>query len=53
VNGMTASRDQILATIDERADELRGCGAKSLALFGSVARVRAAILGEAVRASRL
>jgi len=32
------SREQILATIDEHADELRGLGAKSLALFGSMAR---------------
>jgi len=31
-------RDRILATIDAHADELRGLGAKSLALFGSMAR---------------
>src|SRR6188768_3327794 len=35
---MIPSRDQILATIDAHADELRGLGAKSLALFGSLAR---------------
>src|SRR5260370_33993179 len=35
---MTPSRDQILATIDAHADELRGLGAKSLALFGARAR---------------
>jgi len=38
VDSTIASRDQILATIDEHADELRGLGAKSLALFGSMAR---------------
>ena len=38
VESMSAGRDQILATIDEHADELRGLGAKSLALFGSMAR---------------
>jgi predicted nucleotidyltransferase len=32
------TREQILATIDAHADELRRLGAKSLALFGSVAR---------------
>ena len=31
-------RDEVLATIDEHADELRRLGARSLALFGSVAR---------------
>ena len=35
---MIPSRDEILATIDAHADELRGLGAKSLALFGSIAR---------------
>ena len=38
VDSTIASRDQILATIDEHADELRNLGAKSLALFGSMAR---------------
>ena len=32
------TREQILATIDAHADELRRLGARSLALFGSVAR---------------
>ena len=32
------TREQILATIDDHADELRDLGAKSLALFGSMAR---------------
>ena len=35
---MIPSRDQILATIDAHVDELRDLGAKSLALFGSMAR---------------
>ena len=35
---MIASRDEILAQIDEHADALRGLGARSLALFGSMAR---------------
>ncbi len=39
------TREQILATIDAHADELRRLGAKSLALFGSAAR------GEATAAS--
>jgi len=30
--------EQILATIDAHAEELRGLGARSLALFGSMAR---------------
>ena len=32
------TREEILATINAHADELRRLGAKSLALFGSVAR---------------
>ena len=32
------TRDQILATIDAHAEELHGLGARSLALFGSMAR---------------
>ena len=32
------ARDEILAIIDEHADELRSLGANSLALFGSIAR---------------
>lgn len=32
------TRDEILATIDRHADELRRLGARSLALFGSIAR---------------
>lgn len=35
---MISTREQILATIDDHADELRGLGAKSLAVFGSMAR---------------
>jgi predicted nucleotidyltransferase len=35
---MSLNREQILATIDAHADELRRLGARSLALFGSVAR---------------
>ena len=35
---MPLTRDQILAAIDAHADELRGLGARSLALFGSMAR---------------
>ena len=34
----TPAREEILATIDAHADELRRLGAKSLALFGSMAR---------------
>lgn len=32
------TRDEVLATIDAHADELRRLGAKSLAVFGSMAR---------------
>lgn len=35
---MPLNREQILATIDAHADELRRLGARSLALFGSIAR---------------
>jgi predicted nucleotidyltransferase len=35
---MMLTREQILATIDAHADELRRLGATSLALFGSMAR---------------
>jgi predicted nucleotidyltransferase len=38
VDGIIPTRDQILATIDEHADALRGLGARSLAIFGSMAR---------------
>lgn len=35
---MALNREQILATIDAHADELHRLGARSLALFGSIAR---------------
>jgi predicted nucleotidyltransferase len=35
---MPITRDEVLATLDLHAQELRRLGAKSLALFGSVAR---------------
>ena len=38
VDKPSLSRASILATLDEHADELRGLGARSLALFGSLAR---------------
>lgn len=38
MDGPTLSRASILATLDAHADELRRLGAKSLALFGSLAR---------------
>jgi hypothetical protein len=38
MDGLMPARDEILATIDAHADELRSLGAKSLALFGSIAR---------------
>jgi predicted nucleotidyltransferase len=38
MDGLMPTRDEILATIDAHADELRRLGAKSLALFGSIAR---------------
>jgi uncharacterized protein len=37
-DSLMPTREQVLATIDDHADELRRLGAKSLALFGSVAR---------------
>ena len=58
------TREQVLAALDLYAQELQRLGAKSLALFGSVARgegsessdikprLRSVILGEAVPASR-
>jgi hypothetical protein len=38
VDEPSLSRTSILATLDEHADELRRLGARSLALFGSLAR---------------
>jgi len=38
LDGPMPTRDEILATIDAHADELRRLGAKSLALFGSMVR---------------
>ena len=38
LDSLMPTRDEILATIDAHADELRRLGAKSLALFGSIAR---------------
>lgn len=38
MDGPTLTRASILATLDAHADELRHLGAKSLALFGSLAR---------------
>lgn len=38
MDGRTLTRASILATLDTHADELRRLGAKSLALFGSLAR---------------
>lgn len=35
---MAVTRERILAAIDRHADELRGLGVSSLALFGSMAR---------------
>ena len=38
LDGLMPTRDEILAAIDAHADDLRRLGAKSLALFGSIAR---------------
>ncbi len=38
MDGRTLTRASILAVLDTHADELRRLGAKSLALFGSMAR---------------
>jgi predicted nucleotidyltransferase len=38
LDSLMPTREEILATINGHADELRRLGAKSLALFGSVAR---------------
>ena len=38
LDGLMPTRDEVLATIDAHADELRRLGAKSLAVFGSIAR---------------
>ncbi len=38
LDSLMPTRDEILAAIDAHADELRRLGAKSLALFGSIAR---------------
>ncbi len=38
MDGRTLTRASILAALDAHADELRRLGAKSLALFGSLAR---------------
>jgi uncharacterized protein len=38
LDSLMPTREEILATIEAHADELRRLGAKSLALFGSVAR---------------
>jgi predicted nucleotidyltransferase len=38
LDSLTPTREQILATVDAHADELRCLGGKSLAIFGSMAR---------------